>query len=316
MPEPSTLPPVQPAAYRIAHVSDPHLSTLAGAHWPDFLNKRVLGWLSWRIRRRREHRPEILDRLVEDLAAAGAEHVLVTGDLTHVGLPSECREAADWLRRIGSPDSVSLVPGNHDRYVAARWSDTAGLWQPYMQGDAADGDEAGFPYLRQRGPIAVIGLSTAVPTPPFFATGTLGEAQLERLARLLDVARTRSLFRVVLIHHPPVDAVSAFRRRLTDAAAFRAVLESKGAELVLHGHAHRWVRTTIGTGSVRIPVFGIPSASALTSHAARRAGYSLFDVARHDGRWDVTMTERRLADDSRTFMTSAQDSFALPAVGG
>ena len=38
-----------------------------------------------------------------------------------------------------------------------------------------------IPTLRRRGPVALIGLSSAVPTPPFMATGTLGRAQLEAL---------------------------------------------------------------------------------------------------------------------------------------
>jgi len=313
MQNPATLPPAAGKAFRLAHVSDPHLSTLAGADWRDFLNKRVLGYLSWRIRRRHEHRPEVLERLREDLAAAAPAQVLITGDLTHVGLPSECREADTWLRALGTPETVSLVPGNHDRYVDAPWLETAGLWQRHMRGDGTGADTASFPWLRRRGPVALIGLSTAVPTPPFFATGQLGHEQLDACADLLDTARGEGLFRIVLLHHPPVDSVTGFRRRLVDAAAFRNVIDGHGAELVLHGHAHRWVRTEVATRHGAVPVIGIPSASALTTHAATRAGYNLIDVLQRAGGWDVRITGRRLAGDARGFETHGQESLTATA---
>ena len=50
---------------------------------------------------------------------------------------------------------------------------------------------AGFPFVRRRGPLALIGLSTAVPTPPFMATGRLGEAQLARLGETLVALAAR-----------------------------------------------------------------------------------------------------------------------------
>ena len=43
-----------------AQISDPHLSSLEGVRPGDLLNKRALGYLSWRRKRRFEHRPEVL----------------------------------------------------------------------------------------------------------------------------------------------------------------------------------------------------------------------------------------------------------------
>ncbi|HEY7841479.1 MAG TPA: metallophosphoesterase [Gammaproteobacteria bacterium] len=312
MQSPVPSPSAQPSSIRLAHVSDPHLSSLNDVRFGQLINKRVLGYLSWRIRRRREHRPEVLRRLGLDLAAAAPHHILITGDLTHVGLPSECREGAAWLGELGSPQKVTLVPGNHDSYVAAPWAETAGLWQPYMQGDIAQQPADRFPFLRRRGPVGVIGLSTAVPTAPFFATGNLGPAQLEALARMLAALRDEGLFRVVLLHHPPVDAVTSFRRRLIDAAAFRGVIREHGAELVLHGHAHRWVRSAIAADGGDVPVFGIPSGSALSADPARRAGYSLIDVARSAAGWEVRVSRRRLDAAGNAFETCGEESFGAP----
>jgi 3',5'-cyclic AMP phosphodiesterase CpdA len=302
------------SSIRLAHLSDPHLSSLEDIGWRQLLSKRVLGYLSWRLRRRREHRPEVLERLERDLAEVAPDHIVVTGDLTHIGLPQECRQALAWLQRLGSPSKVSLIPGNHDCYAPAEWSGTVGLWKAYMQGDATPAVTHEFPWLRRRGALAIVGLNSALPTAPFLATGRLGDTQIGALDRLLDSMRSECAFRIVLLHHPPVDGVTTHRRRLVDAAPLRNVLARHGAELVLHGHAHRWVRSTLPTGDVRVPVFGIPSASALSPDPARRAGYNVFDITRHASDWEIQLTQRRLDPAGQAFAISAQESFRIPIV--
>jgi 3',5'-cyclic AMP phosphodiesterase CpdA len=142
----------------LAHVSDLHLSTLDGVSARALLDKRILGYLSWRHRRRREHRTEVLDALRADLASRRVAHIAVTGDLTHLGLPHEFRQAASWLERLGAPERITVVPGNHDAYVRETWRDTFAQWSDYMRGDdvsAMEGD-AVFPSLRVRGDNALI----------------------------------------------------------------------------------------------------------------------------------------------------------------
>jgi len=99
--------------------------------------------------------------------------VAVTGDLTHLGLPEEFRQVAGWLRRLGSPEKITVVPGNHDAYVSAPWQETYGAWTPYLEGDEGS-LAAGYPILRVRGPAALIGLSSARPSGPFLAMGSIG----------------------------------------------------------------------------------------------------------------------------------------------
>ena len=100
-------------------------------------------------------------------------------------------QVRDWLGDIGPPQDVTLVPGNHDAYVASTWPRCGDLWCDYMRGDdARPGAPVTFPYLRRRGPLLLIGVSTAVPTAPFMATGELGQAQLDALT-FEDLARDR-----------------------------------------------------------------------------------------------------------------------------
>ena len=169
------------------------------------------------------------------------DHIAVTGDLTHLGLPQEFREAATWLARLGKPEAITVVPGNHDAYVRESWRETFAQWSAYMRGDGAgetNGPDDAFPSLRIRREVALIGLSTARPSAPFLATGRLGERQLQRLDRMLAQTAGSGLFRVVLLHHPPAAHTVRWRKSLLDGAALRDVLARHGAELVLHGHAH------------------------------------------------------------------------------
>src|SRR5262249_61897634 len=84
----------------------------------------------------------------------------------------------------GAPAGVGVVPGNHDAYGAAAALHRDRHWLPYMSGDAQEGrNSAGaFPYLRRRGPVALIGVSTAIATPPFMATGMAGEVPVACVA--------------------------------------------------------------------------------------------------------------------------------------
>ncbi|MCB1704320.1 MAG: metallophosphoesterase [Halioglobus sp.] len=280
-------------AQRFAQLSDPHLSSLAAVRTRDLFSKRALGYLSWRRKRRFEHRPEVLEALQRDLNLSELDQLLVTGDLTHIGLPDEFRQAGDWLHALGDPTQVALVPGNHDACVAAPWRDTFALWQDYMASDH-DVDTAGrrFPSLRVRGDIAFIGLSTACPKPPLMATGTLGAEQLQQLPPLLQRAADDGLFRVVYLHHCPIAGREKWRKRLTDAAQVQALLEQYGAELVLHGHGHRALFNELHSRVGTVPVIAVPSASAMGLHGADVAQYNRYDVTRNDAGWQLRIDSR------------------------
>jgi len=277
--------------FRLAHISDPHLGPLPPVRPRELMNKRFFGWLSWVRRRRALHRPAVLEALAEDLEALAADHLVVTGDLTNIALPGEFSQVAEWLGTLGSPDTISVIPGNHDAYVAVPWADSLAKWQPFMQGEDADSADP-FPYLRQRGPLAIVGLSSAQPTPLFQAHGTLGQAQLARLGPLLRRLGQEGRFRVVLLHHPPSLAGIARRTRLVDAAAVRQVIAECGAELVLHGHDHTFGREVIEGRDGPVPVLGIPSASAAASGKKPLAHYQLYSIAKGGNGWDVEVMAR------------------------
>ena len=263
--------------FALAHLSDPHLPIPAGALRPltQLAGKRSLAYLGWLRKRAGAIQPEAL---LADLAAHGPDHVAVTGDLTNLALPVEFAAARDWLARIGPPTRVTAIPGNHDATVPVPWERGLGLWRPWMAGDSAgENRPTRFPFLRRRGPVALIGLSSAVPTPPGSAEGWLGAEQLARLPPLLEEAGRDGLFRVVLVHHPPLLGRGGWRRALRDRDALRGVLARSGAELVLHGHHHATLRAEVEGLAGPIPVFGAP----LALRTGREpAGWHLHRIAR------------------------------------
>ena len=277
----------------LAHLSDPHLGPLPAPRPRELLVKRATGFINWRRKRQRIHRGDVLARIVADLTAQAPDHIAVTGDLVNISLPGEYPTALAWLASLGASHDVTLVPGNHDIYVreAARLPQLH--WSDYMRGD--DSAMTAFPFLRRRGPLALIGLSTAVPTAPFMATGRLGGGQLARLAKTLDRCAREGLFRVVMIHHPPISTPARRLKRLVDGPDFCAVLARHGAELVIHGHDH--ARSLIELKGPRgtIPVVGVPSASEAPPGEHDPAGYNLYVVEGEAGGWRCEAVSRGLS---------------------
>ncbi len=251
--------------FTIAHLSDIHLPLAPSLPRPlsVLANKRLLGFLSWHAARKAIHRPEILGALLADLRSIAPDQIVVTGDLVNIALPDEFQRALSWLRGVGTPERVMVVPGNHDAQVATRWHDALGRWAGYLSGDGHTGGHASFPAVRERADVALIGLSSAVPTAWFKASGRLGSSQIAALEKHLRALGRKGLFRIVLLHHPPCSTMVTARKGLLDHAEFRDAVSRAGAELVLHGHTHSFCMSRIETRTGYAPAFGSPSASAL-----------------------------------------------------
>ncbi|MFO1072149.1 MAG: metallophosphoesterase [Geminicoccaceae bacterium] len=287
--------------FRLAHLSDLHLGPMPRVKARALMNQRVLGYLSWQKSRYRVHRREVLDALVADLRVEAPDHVALTGDLVNISLPAEFIQAAAWLHQLGDAKWVTVIPGNHDAYVKVKWHEAWAHWSDYMSGDAGPcGSEEAFPFLRRRGDIAVIGLSTAVATPPTFATGRLGRRQLGALAAMLD-GLPPECCRVVLLHHPPVATMTDYRRRLVDGDEFAAVLRRHRADLVLCGHQHVFQLGALPTGEDCVPVVGAPSASLHGGDRHHEGGYILYDLAPEADGWRIDLELRRFALDRGCF---------------
>jgi 3',5'-cyclic AMP phosphodiesterase CpdA len=279
----------------LAHLSDPHLGPLPTPRLSELAGKRAAGFFNWRRKRHRIHRADVLARVTADLKAQAVDHIAVTGDLVNISLVAEYTPASAWLAALGPPGDVTLVPGNHDAYVRAAARYPQLHWGEYMRGDEAG--ETAFPFVRQRGPLVLIGLSTAVPTAPFLATGHLGREQTVMLAAALERYGREGRFRVVMMHHPPISKPARHFKRLVDGGEFRAALARQGAELVIHGHDHVHSLIELDGPQGSIPVVGAPSASAVAPGRHDGAGYNLYRIDGDRGGWRCEAIWRGLAGD-------------------
>jgi 3',5'-cyclic AMP phosphodiesterase CpdA len=281
--------------FTLAHLSDPHLAPLPDVRWGDLAGKRLTGYLNWQRKRRLVHDPATLRRVIGDLKTTATEHIAITGDFVNIALPEEFEQARRWFMGLGPQYDLTVIPGNHDIYVAGALEMMQDAFSASMRGDD---DRATFPFVRRRGQVAMVAVNTGVPTPPLMATGRLGETQLAALACTLTALKAERMFRVVLIHHPPVSEAPA-HKRLTDAAEFLKVIAAEGAELVLHGHDHinqlHWLPGPTG----RVPAVGVPSASAAPGTSANAAGYNLYRIGGEPGAWRCEMEMRGLDSDGR-----------------
>jgi 3',5'-cyclic AMP phosphodiesterase CpdA len=284
--------------FRLAHLSDPHLGPLPDPKLLQLFSKRLLGYLNWQRNRSKIMGGNHLEQLVEDMKAQAPDHIAVTGDLVNIALPLEISGARAWLDELGPPDQVSVVPGNHDAYVRGAVKKARTAWWRYMRGDGEDdvpsekvGSEATFPYVRKRGDIAIIGVTTGRATAPWFASGRVGTKQSRRLRAILEELAEEKLFRVVLIHHPPFKNATKWHKRLSDASRLRTVVKLAGAELILHGHTHIDSFESIEGPDGPVPVIGVPSATSAPGGHKPAARYNLFSIARQNDGWTCQMEE-------------------------
>jgi 3',5'-cyclic AMP phosphodiesterase CpdA len=277
--------------FTLAHLSDPHLGPLPPAAVHHLLSKRIIGYVNWHRKRGVRYRPEILLELIANIQAAAPDHIAVTGDLVNIALQKEMELARAWLETLGPPDRVTVIPGNHDAYVPGALARALRAWMPYLAGDARP-DHIHFPFVRRRGPVGLVCLSSARASAPFLATGFVSDRQLREAGEVLAALGSEGLFRVVLIHHPPHPRPSDWHRRLINSSRLRAMLREAGAELILHGHDHKSTVGHIHGPDGRIAVVGVPSASNTPGGRHYPGGaFNLYRIAGAPGAFTCHMTQ-------------------------
>lgn len=305
--------------FRLAHISDVHLGPLPRPRTRQLASKRIIGYTNYKRNRARSFTPDTIRLLVDDMQAQQPDHIAVTGDLVNVALTSEFEFARAWLDDLGDPEHVTCIPGNHDAYVPRADRRYRTIWAPFMEGDGIGDHSAtppsGFPFVRVRGNIALIGLSTAVPSAPFMATGRLGKRQTRRLAALLEACGEEKLLRVILIHHPPkiVRRRDAYRR-LTDGRRLRREVRRHGAELVLHGHDHIRSMTSLEGPNGAVPVVGVPAGAGGAAGGPTAAGYALHEFRRNGESVELTVVHRGYVEDG-CISETARSTFSVAPPG-
>jgi len=314
--------------FRLVHLSDVHLGPLPKVSRRELASKRITGYVNWHRNRRVAMGSDTLDKLIAHVHTANADHIVITGDLVNLALDAEIELIADWMRSVGAPKSVTVIPGNHDTYVPGALDKIRHAWQPYMSGD--DMETSVFPFRRDvstspmKPPVSLIAANSGRATLPFLATGSFRKQQAKDLAALLAQAKVENRFRVVLIHHPPFPNATHWHKRLIGADRFCGVIQKQGAELVLHGHTHIESDQTIDGPYQPVRVVGVPSASQQAPAKDAEKGrpgaqYNLFEIKDGDLKngtaWSVHWQQYGYAKGSNVVANLASQSFDIAASG-
>jgi 3',5'-cyclic AMP phosphodiesterase CpdA len=272
---------------KIAHVSDLHVLAPLGVELRRVLfSKRITGYANVLMKRARVYRRDYLLSVLS-AAAAAADQLVVTGDITNLSLESEYEEAVRLLAELARSTEVTIIPGNHDIYLPAVQHERRFLhhFGALLTSDlpelALDLPAGPFPSVKLRGPCAIIGLTSAVPRPPFVSAGYVGREQLAALARVLRHPEVARRTPVVLIHHSPFDyrfQLEQLRGGLVDARALRRALAPLARGLVLYGHLHIRQHAQLRTAAGALDAV-CASAPALDHGDPRiRAGFNLYEL--------------------------------------
>jgi Icc-related predicted phosphoesterase len=209
-------------------------------------------------------------RLAPRLAglADHADVFLLAGDLTHRGRPEEAKVLAEELRGVRVPTIAVL--GNHDYHCDEQDKVTEVLEQAgirVLEGEAVvleiGGRRVGIAGSKGFGGGFAGASATDFGEPEMKAFVGHTKALAGRLERALGGLRTDR--RIVLLHYSPVAETLAGEPREIHAFLGSYLLaeavDRVGADLVLHGHAHRGSRDGTTPGGVPVrnvaaPVIG------------------------------------------------------------
>ncbi len=203
----------------IAQLSDPHI--------------RMPGQKAYRVVETDQYLPPAIAAL--NALAPRPDCVLITGDLTDFGRPTEYAHLRDMLRELSLP--YYLLPGNHDDRQAMReaFPDHA-----YLQ----DGGDF-LQYAIDGHALRILALDTLVPRQ---SQGELCERRLQWLDAQLAAQPGRPT--VIAMHHPPfttgiehMDAIGL----LAGADTLQQIVARHGnVERIVCGHVHRTIFRRFG----------------------------------------------------------------------
>jgi 3',5'-cyclic-AMP phosphodiesterase len=246
---------------RIAHLSDVHIldpKTRRSSARYRFATKLVsLGRaIDPRMRAKK------LARALGAAKASGADHFVISGDLTELGDPTEFEHFAEVLEDARLPDdSVTIVPGNHDAYTSD------GAWKKAIAGPlrrfaSASAGEIGK--VVERGDVAFLPIDTSCFQNIVRAGGEFAPSAARAVeARLADPA-LREKAVVLVLHHAPFvlhkTPMMQWIDGLRGGATVIDLLRKHPRLQVLHGHLHRVVDRMLEVReSTRTRIFGAPA---------------------------------------------------------
>lgn len=198
---------------------------------------------TWKVYHRTETH---LETALDISTRSGVDYILVAGDLTKSGSPSQYSRFEELLDDCPLP--WNAIPGNHD--VPKSYNGTTGLSPSAFVSRYGDG--SGFPWVRRIGDTALIGINSVATSDGTLQEtwgGVVGQPQLD----WLDSQLPRLSQPIVFVHHNcgPLpehpEAGNWNRFALENAAEFVTCCERHGVSMILSAHHHVPVIRRLGS---------------------------------------------------------------------
>ncbi|MBX3261140.1 MAG: metallophosphoesterase [Labilithrix sp.] len=234
---------------RIAHLSDVHiLDARAGTRRARYRFTTKLVSIGQRAVDPHA-RSRKLARALRAAKEQGADHVVISGDLTEVGADAEFEQFAEVLHDARLPaDSVTLVPGNHDAYT------NGDGWARAMRGPLAAfaASSAAAPgKVVERGDVVFLPIDTTRFQTIAWSGGVFTKETAAAVERRMTDPAFRDKAMVLVVHHPPFHPVKAMKwiDGLRGGANVLDLLARHPRLQLLHGHLHRIFNHILATSS-------------------------------------------------------------------
>ncbi len=225
-----------PRMTRIAHLSDLHLVE-DDHHKRDTAGRLRLSYLSFGRQLDGGDRRRRLRAALAAYRRSGAEHLLITGDLTEDGNAAQFEVLAEELQGSGiGSDEITLIPGNHDAYTS-----------PDAFQEALKGPLQAFAPTSGTGAVTVcddaviVPISTLMPQPVARSAGAVAAADLDRVASVARSYKESGRAVAVAQHHQPYGlGVPGLNwiDGLQNPDLAMGFLERHTEVHILHGHRH------------------------------------------------------------------------------
>ncbi|MCK9211636.1 MAG: metallophosphoesterase [Ignavibacteriaceae bacterium] len=239
--------------YKLIHISDPHLS-------------------------RQYYREHIkaFKILLETALKAGADHILITGDIISTADPDDFYLAREIFARFGLLDSrkLTVVPGNHDIFGGPHRAVDVLSFPKYIRNvdyekhlklfcdsfaETFEGvktlvKDSLFPFIKQAGPFSILGLNSisrwSLWNNPLGSNGSLSVEQVVSLKSLIESNVLVEENLLVAMHHHFHDLndeatqnklwkrIESKTMRMKKRKSIIKLFNKFNVSYVLHGHVH------------------------------------------------------------------------------
>ena len=284
----------------ISHISDIHLPLTVQPSFSDLLNKRLFGFINHSSKRKKIHDIENLKIIFDDILKNSDDHTILTGDIVNLSLRSEFESASDFLGSYFSKEKLSIIPGNHDNYVKCNYEDSMYMLRRYTENNHDNTQASPFPYLKLFNDIAIIGISTAVVSPPLMSWGRISETQLDAITEILHSLSKDNYFIIILLHHPLHEFGFLNFKGLLNKNSLIKILNEFNINLILHGHLHTESQKKISLKEVNIPCFGAPSTSRANQG---KLSFFKYGIDKVNDKWSLKVYRRSYIMQTKKFKT-------------